>query len=100
MSKALEYFEDMVFCNQLDYNDEKSKCDLIRNQLRAISCIENRAVFDIKQNKIVLVDKLIYIGDYLIIKSYLGFDEFKVDDYGKTWREVRESEEHEVVHLR
>ncbi len=86
MNNALEYFNDMVITKQL------KRCDLIRNQLVAISCIENRAVFDIKQNKIVLVDKLIYIGDYLIIKSYLGFDEFKVDDYGITWREVREND--------
>lgn len=33
MNKALEYFDDMVESNQLDYGDEKPKCDLIRKQL-------------------------------------------------------------------
>lgn len=90
MNKALEYFEDMVFANQLDYNDEKPKCNLIRKQLRAIGCIENRAIFDLETNKIAFVNKLIYIGDDLIIKSY--FNDYKVDDYAITWREVREND--------
>ena len=90
MNKALEYFEDMVSSNQLDYNDEETKCDLIRNQLRAISCIENRTLFDIVANKIIFVNKLIYIGNDLVIKGYVY--EYKVADYGKDWREVREND--------
>lgn len=87
MNKALDYFNDMVFCNQLDYNAEEIKRDLIRNQLATISCIENRALFDIEANKIVFVNKLISTGDELIIKGYVY--EYNVADYGKTWREVR-----------
>ena len=34
MSKALEYFEEMKECNQLDYQDEKPKCDLIESELK------------------------------------------------------------------
>ena len=34
MSKAAEYFEEMVECNQLDYQDEKPKCDLIFSELK------------------------------------------------------------------
>lgn len=90
MNKALEYFEDMVSSNQLDYNDEEIKCDLIRNQLRAISCIENRALFDIEQEQVVFVNKLIYIDNDLMIKGYL--EVYKVENYGKTWREVREND--------
>lgn len=89
MSKALQYFEVMVFCNQLDYQDEKPKCDLIRNILRAINGIESRAVYNIKEKKIVFVNKLIYWGNDLMIIGYSSESNFKVDDYGITWREVR-----------
>lgn len=89
MNKALEYFNEMVSSNQLDYQDEKPKCDLITNQLRAISCIENRALFDIKRNRILFVNKLIFIEDDLFIR---GAYDYKVEDYGKTWREVREND--------
>ena len=92
MSKALEYFEDMVECNQLDYGDEKPKCDLIKNQLKAISCIEARAVYNIKENKIVFVNKLIYWGNDLMIIGYSSESNFKVADYGITWKEVLKDE--------
>ena len=32
-SKALQYFKEMVVCSQLDYYDEKPKCDLIFKEL-------------------------------------------------------------------
>ena len=90
MNKALEYFEDMVFENQLDYGTENKKCNLIINQLRAIGCINNRAIFDMEKNQVVFVNKLIYIENALIIKGYLK--DYKVDEYGKSWREVREDD--------
>ena len=87
MNKALEYFEDMVSCNQLDYNDEKPKCELIRNQLRAIKCLESGAVIDIKQKKVVFVNKIIDLYDVgLCIRGY--DNSYRIEDYGKTWREV------------
>lgn len=87
MNKALDIFLKQSDVRLLYTSEERS---LILNQLVAISCIENRALFDIKKKKIVFVNKLIYIGEDLMIKSY--FDEYKVEDYGKTWREVREDD--------
>ena len=43
MSKALEYFEKMVECNQLDYQDEKPKCDLIESELKKAELFDNVA---------------------------------------------------------
>lgn len=87
MNKALDIFIKQGNVRLLYTSEERS---LIENQLRAISCIENRALFDIEANKIVLVNKLIYIGDELVIKGYVY--EYKVADYGKDWREVREND--------
>ena len=58
MSKALEYFEDMVKSNQLDYNDEKVKCDLIRNCLLSLDIIKNKKV-DTKYLISIIRDKYI-----------------------------------------
>lgn len=33
MCKALEYFEEMKECNQLDYGEEEIKCKAIENEL-------------------------------------------------------------------
>ena len=89
MSKALEYFEDMVSCNQLDYNDEKPKCDLIRSQLRAIKCLEAGAIIDIEHKKVVFVNKIIDLYDEgLCLKGYGR--SYRIKDYGKTWKEVKE----------
>lgn len=85
MSKALDVFIKRCDIRLLFTSEERA---LILNQLRAISCIEARAVYNIKENKIVFVNKLIYFGDDLMIIGYSKESNFKVDDYGITWREV------------
>ena len=42
MSKAIEYFEEMVECNQLDFGDEKPKCDLIINDLEFANTMKHK----------------------------------------------------------
>lgn len=91
MNKALEYFDDMVESNQLDYGDEKPKCDLIRKQLRAIKCLEAGAILSIKSNNIVFVNKI--MDRYDTGLCLIGYKKpYKLEDYGKTWKEVNGNE--------
>ena len=49
MNKALEYFDHMVHCDQLDRDGEKPKCDLIRNQLKCIDILQKHFIFKISK---------------------------------------------------
>lgn len=57
---------------------------------KAIKCIKHRCVYDIAENKFVFVNILIYYDKDLMIKGYTNI--YKVDDYGKTWRDCRKKE--------
>ena len=51
----------------------------------ALECIKNRTLFDMRINKMVFVNKLIYWENDLMIRGYN--DAYKVEDYGITWKE-------------
>ena len=51
---------------------------------KAIISIKKRSLYDIKKEKYVFVNKLIYWYDDLMIKGYVN-DNYIVEDYGKTW---------------
>lgn len=50
----------------------------------ALLAIKHRVVYDLKLNSYVWVNKLIYCGDDLMISGYAV--QYKVADYGKTWK--------------
>ena len=79
MSKALEYFEDMVESNQLNYNDEKVKCDLIRNCLLSLDIIKNKKV-DTKYLISIIRDKAIKDKDKLWIYNSSVSEEDELSD--------------------
>ena len=55
---------------------------------KAIKCIKNRKVYNIKLKKDVFVNKLIYWEDDLMLIGYKTTEsQFKVEDYGITWKE-------------
>ena len=54
-----------------------------KNQI-ALLAIKRRAIYDLKLNSYVWVNKLIYYGDDLMITGYAV--QYKVSDYGKTWK--------------
>lgn len=52
----------------------------------ALLAIEHREVYDLKLNRLVWVNKLIYWGDELMILGYAMEAEYKVSEYGISWR--------------
>lgn len=50
----------------------------------ALLAIKRRVVYDLKLNEDVFVNKLIYWEDELMITGYAV--QYKVSDYGKTWK--------------
>lgn len=50
----------------------------------ALLAIKRRVVYDLKLNEYVFVNKLIYWEDELMITGYAV--QYKVADYGKTWK--------------
>lgn len=50
----------------------------------ALLAIKRRVVYDLKLNEDVFVNKLIYWKDDLMITGYAS--QYKVSDYGKTWK--------------
>ena len=70
-------------------------CDVIVQALlktekleKAIKCIEKRSIYSIELKEYVFVNKLIYWEDDLMIIGYSDKSQFKVEDYGITWKEV------------
>lgn len=59
---------------------------------KAIKCIKNRSAYNIKLKKDIFVNKLIYWGDDLMLTGYSEKSQFKVEDYGITWKEVEEDD--------
>ena len=56
----------------------------MENEEIALQAIRQRAVYDLKKNKYLFVNKLIYWKDDLMITGYAV--QYKVSDYGKTWK--------------
>ena len=56
---------------------------MTKNEI-ALLAIKRRAIYDLKLNSYVWVNKLIYYGDDLMITGYAV--QYKVSDYGKTWK--------------
>ena len=56
----------------------------MENSEIALLAIKRRVVYDLKLNSYVWVNKLIYYGDDLMITGYAV--QYKVADYGKTWK--------------
>jgi len=56
----------------------------MENDEIALQAIRQKAVYDLKLNKYVFVNKLIYLKDKLMIVGYTT--QYRVSDYGKTWR--------------
>lgn len=52
----------------------------------ALLAIEHREVYDLRLNRFVWVNKLVYWGDELMILGYSMEAEYKVYDYGSSWR--------------
>lgn len=89
MSKALDIFLKQSNARLLYTSEERS---LIENQLRAMKCLESGAIFDIEKKQVVFVNKIMDLYDIgLCIRGY--GNSYRVVDYGKTWREVREDED-------
>lgn len=52
----------------------------------ALLAIEHREVYDLKLNRWVWVNKLIYWGDELMILGYAMEAQYKASEYGSSWR--------------
>ena len=57
----------------------------MKNEEIALLAIKRRVVYDLKLNSYVWVNKLIYWKDELMISSGYAV-QYKVSDYGKTWK--------------
>lgn len=58
----------------------------MENREAALLAIEHRAVYDLKLNGWVWVNKLIYWGDELMILGYAMEAQYKASEYGRLWR--------------
>lgn len=56
----------------------------MKNEEIALLAIKHRAIYDLKLNSYVWVNKLIYWEDELMISSYAVH--YRVSDYEKTWK--------------
>ena len=56
----------------------------MENEKIALLAIKHRFVYDIKLNKYVWANRLVYWGDELVISGFAG--RYRVSDYGKTWK--------------
>ena len=63
----------------------------MENDEVALQAIKNRAVYDLKLNEYVWVNKLIYWEDELMVVGYAV--NYKASEYGKTWKLVDDDEE-------
>lgn len=52
----------------------------------ALLAIEHREVYDLKLDRWVWVNKLIYWGDELMILGYAMEAQYKASEYGRSWR--------------
>ena len=59
---------------------------------KAIKCIENLRAYNIELKAHVFVNKLIYWKDDLMLTGYSDNSQFKVEDYGITWKEVEDND--------
>lgn len=65
----------------------------MENKEAALLAIEHRQVYDLKLNRCVWVNKLVYWGDELMILGYAMEAEYKASEYGRSWRlEEKEDE--------
>ena len=67
MSKSIEWFTDMIECNQLDYGDEDVKCKIILHELEAFEKIKKR--LQIKSLALGIDDICIKDSDEIFISS-------------------------------
>lgn len=67
MSKSIEWFTDMIECNQLDYGDEDVKCKIILHELEAFEKIKKR--LQIKSLALGIDDIFIKDSDEIFIAS-------------------------------
>ena len=103
--KALleELYEDYEKENKLTEIQQVVKelhlkwCDEMRNELRALECIKHRTIYDIEHDDLTFVNKLIYWGDELMIMGYVN--NYKVSDYGVTWKPVSEVKDRDFTHI-
>lgn len=62
----------------------------MENSEAALLAINHRQVYDLKLNRFVWVNKLIYWGDELMVLGY--GTQYKVSEYGKSWRLAEDGE--------
>lgn len=64
----------------------------MENREAALLAIEHREVYDIRLNRCVWVNKLVYWGDELMILGYAMEAEYKASEYGTSWRLIENPE--------
>lgn len=52
----------------------------------ALLAIEHREVYDLKLDRFVWVNKLVYWGDELMILGYAMEAQYNASEYGRSWR--------------
>ena len=90
---SFAYDDDYV---SYDYTDDveyiKQYILKVQKLEKAIKCIENLRAYNIELKAHVFVNKLIYWKDDLMLTGYSDNSQFKVEDYGITWKEVEDND--------
>lgn len=74
-----------------------TKDEIYRIECLALECIKHRTIYDIEHDGLTFVNKLIYWGDELMIMGYVN--NYKVSDYGVTWKPVSEVKNRDFTHI-